>query len=150
MRTRDFRFFVLAAALVVTMAPRTWAACGDGMLDPGEQCDLGAGNGSSTTCCTTLCEFRAEDNVCRPAANACDLPELCTGASDTCPPDLIIPEGASCDDGTPCTADDRCSAGICSGTPTPDTCIDDFTCYRVRTTPGTQKFAPIGRAHLED
>ena len=97
MRTRETRWFVLAAALVVTMAPRTWAACGDGVVEVGEQCDLAAGNGSPTTCCTTLCEFRAEDNVCRPAANACDLPELCTGVSDTCPPDLVIPEGASCD-----------------------------------------------------
>jgi len=139
-------FFVVVAGAARPAA----AVCGDGVVDAGEQCDLGSGNGSPTTCCSTLCEHRAEDNVCRPAANACDVAEKCTGTSDTCPSDVVIPDGASCDDGSPCTTDDRCSGGVCSGTSEPDSCIDDFTCYRVRTTTGTTPLVPTASVHLVD
>jgi hypothetical protein len=88
--------------------------------------------------------------VCRPAASACDVAEFCTGDTATCPADAIIPEGASCNDGSPCTFDDRCSQGVCSGTPTPDTCIDDFLCYRVRNTAGTPPFVLIPSVNLVD
>jgi hypothetical protein len=148
---KSIGFTVLLLLGGISIGPRTAAAiCGNGIVDADEQCDLGPGNGSPTNCCTTLCEFRAEDNVCRPAANACDVAEHCSGTSDTCPPDLVIPEGAHCNDGSPCTMDDRCSQGTCTGTPSPDTCLDDFTCYRARTTPGTARDAPITSLHHAD
>src|SRR5262249_45514378 len=33
--------------------------CGDGIVTSGEQCDLGGANGSTTSCCTATCQFRA-------------------------------------------------------------------------------------------
>ena len=151
MKTRSLLGVLLLAAVLGLASSRpARAACGDGVVDPGELCDLGPGNGSPTTCCTTLCEYRAEDNVCRPAANPCDVAESCSGTSANCPADVILPEGAACDDGSSCTLDDRCSQGVCTGTPNPDTCIDDFACYRIRTTPGTPRFTPIASVHLVD
>jgi hypothetical protein len=76
--------------------------------------------------------------------------ESCPGTSADCPPDTLVPDGTACNDGSSCTSDDRCSQGVCSGTPNADTCIDDFTCYRVRTTSGTPKFTPITSVHLVD
>jgi len=102
--TKDlFRVSLLAVALTVAGASHAWATCGDGVVDPGEQCDLGSGNGSPTSCCTTLCEFRASNNVCRPSAGACDIEEKCTGTSDTCPSDMFEPSNFVC----------RPSAGTC-------------------------------------
>jgi len=48
------------------------AACGDGTTDPGEDCDLGAGNGTPGSCCTASCQFASSATVCRAAAGACD------------------------------------------------------------------------------
>ena len=48
----------LAGTSVFLVCRLALAACGDGNPDPGESCDLGAANGSGTSCCTALCEFR--------------------------------------------------------------------------------------------
>ena len=48
--TRDISLIILlAATLGLASAGAAAAACGDGTLDPGEQCDLGSGNGNPTT-----------------------------------------------------------------------------------------------------
>jgi hypothetical protein len=70
--------------------------CGDGSVDPGEACDLGAANGASNFCCTSSCQFRLPGQVCRAAAGACDPVEVCTGASATCPLDVFFPAGLEC------------------------------------------------------
>jgi len=62
--------------------------CGDAVLDPGESCDLGAANGSSTSCCTATCGLRGAGQICRPAAGGCDVADVCTGSSPTCPADF--------------------------------------------------------------
>src|SRR6185295_9932644 len=49
--------------------------CGNGVVDQAEQCDLGANNGLSTTCCTTTCQYRASTGTCRPSAGDCDNAE---------------------------------------------------------------------------
>ena len=65
--------------------------CGDGIVQSAsplnEQCDLGAANGTLGSCCTTSCTFASASTVCRPSAGGCDVPETCTGSSDTCPAD---------------------------------------------------------------
>ncbi|MBI3784502.1 MAG: IPT/TIG domain-containing protein [Deltaproteobacteria bacterium] len=65
------------AADEFTYTPSTaTSACGDGKLDPGEQCDDGAANGTPGDCCTVTCTFQ-------PAGTACtDDGSLCT--SDVC------------------------------------------------------------------
>src|SRR5438552_13683845 len=79
--------------------------CGDGKVDPsaGEECDEGAANGSSTSCCTTTCTLVAAGTVCRPVAGNCDVPEPCNGSSGSCPADAFVSSSTVC----------RASAGEC-------------------------------------
>ena len=90
--------------------------CGNGELDAGEECDDGQ-NGDPDDGCTDACAYSchvdedcsdavpctddvcdpfehvcsnplSEDGtVCRPAAETCDVPEVCNGTDTTCPPD---------------------------------------------------------------
>jgi len=77
------------------------AACGNGIVDAGEQCDGGA-------CCSATCTFLSSATVCRAAAGECDLAETCTGSAATCPADAKKASGTACtDDGNVCTVD-RC------------------------------------------
>src|SRR5438093_1442984 len=85
--------------------------CGDGVLDPGEQCD--DGNVQDGDCCSSTCRFEPATTLCRPAAGGCDVAEFCTGASGSCPADLLEPStfecrGAmgSCDEAELCTGTD--------------------------------------------
>src|SRR5579885_2485451 len=49
----------------------TLSACGDGIVEPGEQCDLGtAQNGAPGSCCTSTCTLAPSGTVCRPAGSA--------------------------------------------------------------------------------
>ncbi|HEY8205969.1 MAG TPA: proprotein convertase P-domain-containing protein [Myxococcaceae bacterium] len=95
------------------------AVCGNGILEPGEQCDDGAATGGPGNCCTAgTCQFGATTVTCRPAAGACDAVETCTGSSSVCPADGQLPNGASCNDGNGCSVGDTCQNGTCtSGTP---------------------------------
>jgi hypothetical protein len=90
------RVLAFFAVLVVASARVALGACGDGIVDGGEQCDLGAGNGSATSCCTTLCEYRAVGLTCRPTAGDCDVVETCDGVSDQCPADAFQPVNFVC------------------------------------------------------
>jgi len=78
------------------------SVCGDGALDPGEQCDDGAANGLPGDCCTATCAFQPagtacadDDNLC--TSDMCDAAGVCThpvAPSPTCtPPDVAM--GAS-------------------------------------------------------
>ncbi len=69
----------------------TLSACGDGIVEPGEQCDLGtAQNGTPGSCCTSTCTLVPSGTVCRPAAGVCDQAETCDGTQPTCPPDVFL------------------------------------------------------------
>jgi hypothetical protein len=101
------RGLALATVLVARIA---FGACGDGVVDSGEECDLGPANGTATSCCTTLCEFRAAGNTCRAVAGPCDMAETCTGTSDTCPADgfkasnvVCRPVAGACDVAETCS-----------------------------------------------
>src|SRR5947207_736790 len=68
--------------------------------DPTQYC-----TGTSTTCPAPL--TAPSTAVCRPAAGACDVEELCPGvAGAPCPPDAKAPALTACaDDGNPCSLD---------------------------------------------
>jgi hypothetical protein len=79
----------------------TPGACGNGGIDLDEQCDDGASNGTASSCCDALCQFKANGNA------SCDG-NVCT-RSDTCTDGVCTP--GSCADSAPCT--------FCGGT-----CVD--------------------------
>ena len=85
--------------------------CGDGSVDPGEECD--DGNYVDGDCCSASCTVE-------PDGAACDDGEVCTTercASGVCV-GTPVRDGTSCDDGSQCT-DDACRSGSCVGVPAP-------------------------------
>ncbi|XP_033375288.1 disintegrin and metalloproteinase domain-containing protein 32-like [Parus major] len=109
------------------LSRRSGALCGNGVLDPGEQCDCGTAQEClKNRCCTQTCrlkprarcasglccrgcQFKRRNSVCRPAADAqCDLPEFCSGSSASCPPDVFIQDGHDCGHGSGYCYQGRC------------------------------------------
>jgi len=108
----------------------TGSRCGNGQLDPGEQCDTGTDVGAFGNCCTFGCQFASNTTLCRNAFN-CDPVEFCTGSSETCPPDVKDPDGTACSTNNPCLSGETCSSGVCTnGTPAPagTTCLPSELC----------------------
>ncbi|KLO06319.1 zincin [Schizopora paradoxa] len=103
--------------------------CGNGIVESGEDCDPGTGvtssccdsstckftsgavcDPASSSCCTDSCQMAPATQVCRPAVDSqCDIAEMCTGNSSSCPSDTFQPNGKSCgSDGL------ACANGICT------------------------------------
>jgi cysteine-rich repeat protein len=86
--------------------------CGDGLLDPEEECD--DGNNLNGDCCSASCTME-------PDGGSCDDGEGCT-SSDQCSSGACagtpVTNGTPCDDGSLCTVD-GCQNGACVGVPTP-------------------------------
>ncbi|XP_053619929.1 disintegrin and metalloproteinase domain-containing protein adm-2-like [Plodia interpunctella] len=95
--------------------------CGNGFVEPGEQCDCGlplsaAGRSGCLACCDPdTCMLRANAScgagaccdlqtcrpksagvVCRAAERECDLPEYCSGYSEFCPEDVFKMDTTPC------------------------------------------------------
>lgn len=83
------------------------AGCGDGFVDPGEECD--DSNASNGDCCSASCQFELLGAGCSGDGNVCTN-DLCDGVGACAHPPNMVP----CDDGTFCNGADRCSAGSCS------------------------------------
>ena len=118
----------------------TLEACGNGVVDPGEQCDAGSGNGQAGSCCTTGCNFAPEGKPC-PDGNACNGAETCSAfgqcvpgspldcndhavcTSDSCDPasgcvHTNVADETPCPDATVCNGAEVCRSGVCeAGTP---------------------------------
>ncbi|WP_437993547.1 hypothetical protein [Sorangium sp. So ce145] len=92
---------------VLTVSP---AVCGDGELGLGEQCD--DGNLRDGDCCSALCTAEPPTTICRIATSLCDPAEYCDGAG-SCPADVILPDGARCDDFDVCNGSEICFQGLC-------------------------------------
>ncbi|KAM6996388.1 disintegrin and metalloproteinase domain-containing protein 2-like [Passerculus sandwichensis] len=105
------------------------AVCGNGVVEPGEQCDCGTAQEClKDRCCTPNCrlkprakcasglccrncQFKWRNTLCRPAADAqCDLPEFCSGSSASCPPDVYVQDGQECWRGTGYCYQGRCQS----------------------------------------
>lgn len=106
--------------------------CGNGIVESGEDCDPGQNRTSSccdastckfvngavcdpasSDCCSDSCSFAPATQICRPAVDAkCDVPEMCTGSSSSCPADVFEPNGQSC--GTNGADSLACANGHCT------------------------------------
>jgi cysteine-rich repeat protein len=96
------------------------AGCGDGVLDPREECD--DGNRVDGDCCSADCRLAAADSACTDDGNPCTA-DRCS-ANGVC---LHPAQAAACDDGDACTAGDACVDGACvAGAPV--TCEACLTC----------------------
>jgi len=83
------------AVWVLTLDGIPGAFCGDGYLDPNEQCD--DGNKDNGDCCSSTCTLDPNGTPC-PDGNVCTGDALCDGAG-VCQPGVPL----VCDDGEPCT-----------------------------------------------
>ncbi|KAJ6784255.1 hypothetical protein PWT90_10533 [Aphanocladium album] len=112
---------------VVTITEKV---CGNGIVEPGEDCDCGGEDGCGSNkccdpktckfsqgsvcdranedCCTDSCKFAGSDTVCRPSTGDCDPEEKCPGDSAKCPADEHKKDGESCG------KDLECASGQCT------------------------------------
>jgi cysteine-rich repeat protein len=121
---------------VTDVMARTLRLCGNGNVDPGEQCD--DGNREDGDCCSSSCQFEPTGQACDDglfctvgsvcnqgtcgggAPRDCDDGNVCTAdrcdeSTAQCVHDTSLLEGAGCDDGNACTTLDACSGGTCRG-----------------------------------
>uniref|UniRef100_A0A3B3R3E9 ADAM metallopeptidase domain 22 n=1 Tax=Paramormyrops kingsleyae TaxID=1676925 RepID=A0A3B3R3E9_9TELE len=90
--------------------------CGNGFVEPGEECDCGSpaecqkegencckkctltqGSKCSDGLCCKNCQLEFMGVICRDAVNDCDIPEICTGNSSQCPPNVHKMDGYTCE-----------------------------------------------------
>jgi cysteine-rich repeat protein len=88
--------------------PLRGSRCGNGVLEPGEQCE--DGNFRDGDCCSSTCQLDPVGTSCA-APNSCTA-DTCDGAG-TCVPGGPA-DGRPCDDGMFCNGADTCAGGTCS------------------------------------
>ena len=99
------------------------ASCGNGFVEPGEECDCGSLEEcrtldvsqccDHTTCklkagaqcaqghCCQQCKFKERGAVCREKLHPdCDLEEHCTGTSEQCGDNFYVGNGEPCNNST--------------------------------------------------
>ncbi|XP_072751322.1 disintegrin and metalloproteinase domain-containing protein unc-71 isoform X1 [Anoplolepis gracilipes] len=103
-------------------------SCGNRVIDDGEQCDCGSieeckeydpccdpitckltseAECATGPCCSN-CKLRARGVICRESMNECDLPEMCSGNTGQCPPDVFKKNGSPCSNNA-----GSCFNGVC-------------------------------------
>jgi len=112
--------------------------CGNGLIDPNEDCD--DGNILPGDCCSDTCEFEASGSPCDdPSDTICDDPDTCDGAGtcqDNNEPVITVCRAdvgecdveELCDGAGSCPADAFETAGTACGDPSDTICDDPDTC----------------------
>jgi cysteine-rich repeat protein len=102
------------------------AVCGNGRLEPGEECD--DGNTADGDCCSSTCQYEASGSTCDDGF-FCNVGETCDGAG-TCGGGSPL----DCSDGIGCTVD-SCddAADQCVHAPNDAVCDDGLFCTGVET-----------------
>ncbi|XP_033901229.3 disintegrin and metalloproteinase domain-containing protein 23-like isoform X2 [Acipenser ruthenus] len=132
--------------------------CGNGYMEPGEECDCGVrvecygdcckkcslssgAHCSDGPCCNNTCLFYPRGYDCRYAVNDCDITEMCPGDSGQCPPNLHKQDGYHCN-----SNQGRCYNGECKTRDNQCRYIwgakaggSDKFCYEKLNTEGTEK-----------
>ncbi len=124
-----------AQTITRTLADCKAPLCGDGVVDPGEECD--DGNNLNGDCCSSFCKVLPAGNACddglfctrddrceegghcRGNGDPCrgsdgdgDCSESCDEGNDSCTG--RDPDGSVCDDGLYCNGTDQCASGTCT------------------------------------
>jgi len=81
-------------------------SCGNSVINPGEQCDLGTQDGFGATCCSNKCLFRPANTPCGVRNGPCYKKPRCN-SSGTCLNTELKTSGAGCLNGK--------IAGKCTG-----------------------------------
>src|SRR5262245_35642894 len=113
--------FSCAFGLPLT-GPVEGSRCGNGIVDPWEQCDNSL---LSTDCCSASCQFEAAGTHCLPDTNLCTN-DVCDGAGVCQHPNNTEP----CNDSNQCTDGHVCAGGSCAGSPSASgtPCNDQDAC----------------------
>jgi hypothetical protein len=105
----------------VCNGPITATKCGNGVIDPLENCEVGIN--ADGGCCSARCRLDPAGTACTTDGNDC-TDDVCN-ATGTC---THMPITAPCEDDNACTIGDVCAAGACvAGVPAPagQACNDD-------------------------
>ncbi|NWR94112.1 ADA28 protein, partial [Furnarius figulus] len=112
-------------------------SCGNGFVEKGEECDCGTPEECTNDCCDPEtckltpgaacahgeccenCQYKKSGAVCRAVKHDCDLAEMCSGSSASCPTDRFRVNGHPCAygegycyRGTCPTRDSQCKAAF--------------------------------------
>ena len=81
------------------------AACGNGVVEPGEDCD------PPGECCGAACKLVSAGTICRAATSSCEFAAACTGFSAACPPNDPLSSSQCGQSGrtTSCTSPSDCT-----------------------------------------
>lgn len=101
------------------------ATCGNGILEQGEDCDFGTGNGPGTGC-ETICKFSCtkSPNSCTDT-NACRVAPTCETVTVNAKTGQKCQSGTTKSDGAVCGTAAICLAGICKTSACGDGFRDD-------------------------
>jgi hypothetical protein len=116
--------------------------CGNGITEPGEDCD--DGNNVNGDCCSATCTSEPAGQACADDGNVCTDNE-CDGAGACIHPNNTD----SCDDGVFCNGLDTCAAGACT-VHAGDPCTGGTECADLCDEAADNCFDPSGTACTDD